>query len=132
MISYGAIVWCRIADSKGWKRKLNTLQRLALLTMGHFRPSTPTAGLEVITYTTPLWIHIKQEAALAYLRTQHQLILPREKLQVKGKMPLTVGHRQKSEEFLKEIGFISTNTDSIEKCFVWEKHFEVDTESLQI
>ena len=128
-VSYGAIVWCRIADSKGGKRKLETLQRLALKTMGHFRPSTPAAGLEVITYTAPLWIHIKQEAALAFLRTQHQVILPREKLHVKDNRPLTVGHRQKSEEFLKEIGFINTSTDSIEKCFVWEKHFEVDTSS---
>ena len=38
------------------------------MTMGHFRRSTPTAGLEVITHVMLLDLHIKCEAALAHKR----------------------------------------------------------------
>ena len=50
------------------------------MSMGNFYGSTPTAGLEVATFTTPLTIHIKQEAAMAFLRTKSLVKIEREKL----------------------------------------------------
>ncbi len=41
-------------DNEWAKIELNSLNRLALMSMGHFRHSTPTAGLEVITHVMPL------------------------------------------------------------------------------
>lgn len=60
----------------------NSLQRLALMTIGHFRQGTPTAGLEALTFTMPLWIHIRQEAAMAYIRTIRHTKISRESMYV--------------------------------------------------
>lgn len=59
-VTYGALVWAKVCRFKGVQDDLNRLNRLALLTLGHFRRSTPTAGLEVLTYTPPLDIYIKK------------------------------------------------------------------------
>ena len=52
MLTYGSLVWAKVTRNPKVKEKLKKLQRLALLVMGHFRKSTPTAGLEVMTFTT--------------------------------------------------------------------------------
>ena len=41
--------------------------------MGHFRRSTPTGGLEVISYTMPLDLYIIETALLSFLRTRADL-----------------------------------------------------------
>ena len=127
MISYGSIVWSQAVLVPKAKKALTKLQRLALVSMGHFRQGTPTAGLEAITFTTPLWLHIVQEGAMAYLRTQNLTILPRDVLHVEGRRPLTVGHRQVLEKFLEDIGFANRDTDTFVEMRVWEKLFRVDS-----
>ena len=43
MVSYGSIVWAKHIDSSAKTRlAVKRLQRLAMITMGHFRKSTPT------------------------------------------------------------------------------------------
>ena len=56
MLSYGALIWARETFSEDIKKRLRGLQRLTLTSMGFFRRSTPTAGLEAITFTTLLHI----------------------------------------------------------------------------
>lgn len=51
--------------------KMHTLQRLALTMITHAFPDTPKAGLEVIMDLPPLWLRIRKDAALKYLRTRN-------------------------------------------------------------
>ena len=49
MLTYGSLVWAQQAQKlEKVQSALRKVQRLAMITMGHFRRSTPTAGLEVI------------------------------------------------------------------------------------
>ena len=131
MISYGSIVWCRAALAPRAKKALTKLQRMALISMGHFRQGTPTAGLEAIMFTTPLWLHIVQEGAMAYLRTQGLTKLPRDVLHVAGHKPLTVGHRQVLEKFLSDIGLANRDTDTFVERRFWDKLFRIDSATFQ-
>ncbi len=74
-LAYGALVWAKACDNEWAKVELNRLNHLALMSMGHFKRSTPTAGLEVIAHVMPLDIHIKCEAALAHKRTQGLMLV---------------------------------------------------------
>ena len=125
-LQYGALVWIRKVDEKHIRTRLKKLQRLALTAMGHFRRSTPTAGLEAMTFTTPLWLHLKQEAAMAYLRTKDQVLLPRQRMDIRTHRPLTIGHRQYLSKFLNEIGYVDVPSDAIADTFNWDQNYEVD------
>ena len=70
MLTYGCVVWVKATASAGVQRSLERIQRLALTSLGHFRLNTPTAGLEIITHTIPLWLFIQQEAAAAHAAAQ--------------------------------------------------------------
>ena len=69
MLTHGCLIWHQLCDSETVRDQLRSFQRRGLLNLGFFRKSTPTAGLELITYTKPLPLFIKQQAALSYLRT---------------------------------------------------------------
>ena len=109
-------MWVKITNSENAVKKLRRFQRMALLSMGAFYPSTPTAGLEVATYTTPIQIHLKQEAAMAYLRTKHLTKFDRDGLYIFGK-PKKTGHRQFIETILIEIGYVDLLSDEIPQRF---------------
>ena len=70
MISYASIIWGKGIKTH-LKAKLRSLQRLALLCLGHVRRGTPTAGLEVITDTMPIDLFIEQESVNTYLSLIH-------------------------------------------------------------
>ena len=70
MLTHGCLIWHQLCDSIEIRDKLRSFQRRGLLNLGFFRKSTPTAGLELITYTKPLPLYIKEKAALSYLRTR--------------------------------------------------------------
>ena len=131
MISYGSIVWMRILNSKAVRKKLASLQRLALMSMGHFRKSTPTAGLEIITYTTPLWLHIMQEGCMAYLRTMNLTKLPREKFTPRNPKSALNTHRKYAADFLSKIEYEHANSDDILPIHNWEKNFHLETHSFE-
>jgi ribonuclease HI len=95
------------------KTKLNSLQRQALLMMGHFRNGTPTAGLEAIAGTMPLDLHLEMLALKTYIRIEDQLSefwvgmkKPRIKSHLKHCMSLKA---QTDEE-------VTQNKDDIVKC----------------
>ena len=83
-LTYGAVVWangCLVnykqpdgtpatRMKKTLQRQFERVNRLALLQLGHFRRSTPTGGLEVVSYVMPLDIYIMETALLAFLRTR--------------------------------------------------------------
>ena len=73
MHSYGSILWTK-AVVKHLKPKLRTLQRLALLNLGHFRNGTPMAGLEVITDLMPIDLFIEKEALNTYCKLKPKLL----------------------------------------------------------
>ena len=132
MISYGAMVWLRLLNSKKVRKKLESLQRLALMSMGHFRKSTPTAGLEVITYTCPLWLHIMQEGTMAYLRTLNLTKLPRNAFSERTRRSQLQNHRQCAQKFLDTIGYQHDNTDDIIPVHNWTRNFHLNTTSFEI
>ncbi|CAB4040267.1 Retrovirus-related Pol poly from type-1 retrotransposable element R1 [Paramuricea clavata] len=122
MVSYGCLVWAHAVDRTYTKAALTKLNRLALLSLGHFRRSTPTAGLEVMTLTLPLPLFIKQTAAIAHKRTElmcsntHYALRPRH----------SFGHRQVSASFLTNIGFDDFESDSIPTVQSWDRQFVVE------
>ena len=53
-LTYGSVIWARVAKSPDVSKKLRQLQRLALVQISHVRRSTPTAALELIYNLPPL------------------------------------------------------------------------------
>ncbi len=68
MVTYGAIVWANKATN--YKKHLDRVQRLGLLTMAHVHRSTPTAGLEAILDVMPLDLYAQSAAVQVVLRVQ--------------------------------------------------------------
>ncbi len=126
-LTYGALVWAKACDNEWAKIELNRLNRLALMSMGHFRRSTPTAGLEVIAHVMPLDLHIKCEAALAFKRTQGLTLINDGRILTKGKHRM--GHRQFCQQMLTKVDVPVTTSDLLPEIFLWERSFQVDKDS---
>ena len=70
-ISYGALVWANKIN-KTLRKKLDSVQRLALLSCTHSMRSTPTAGMEAILGVIPLALYCKEVALKASYRVYPQ------------------------------------------------------------
>ena len=105
-------------DKAHLRTRITSLQRLALTSLGHFKHGTPTAGLEVITHTTPLHLHIKQEALMAYYRTTG--MSKREEGSLKCCKHTLVGHRQSMQTFAESMVFLRPQSDNIERWLHWD------------
>ncbi len=110
------------------KDKLRTLQRLALIQMGHFRQSTPARGLEAITDTMPLDLHIQAEIIKVRIRLKDNLQRNWSGGNTK-KWSLT-GHIKRSDTLLSKMGLPDTPTDKTTRTHMWDKPYEVNHESL--
>ena len=132
MLAYGALVWAKVTQLKAIQKKLRRLQRLALMAMGHFYKSTPTAGLEVATFTAPLWLHIRQEGAMAWLRTKFRLKLDRKLVTINKRSPKKLGHRQYIEKFMNDIGYVDQTSDAMAPVFNWDRKYVVDESSYEL
>jgi ribonuclease HI len=104
-LTYGCVVWHEKCTNSTVIKQLSKVNRLALLTMGHFRRSTPTAGLEVISYIQPLDIHIQSVAKATLWRLQDN----RARLKSSGHQSLLLKNREEKME-LDTIG-ASDNTN---------------------
>ena len=124
-ITYGALVWAKGCETEHFRKELQRINRLALLSMGHFRRSTPTAGLEVIGHVMPLDLYIKSEAALGCIRTRQQNIKITENSGIKR------GHRQIAEEFLKLCDIVCDQDDFLITEHNWTKNFTIDVDSMK-
>jgi len=69
-ITYAAHIWCGNISNYHLDQKSRQIQRWALTKMGPIRERTPTAGLEIITNTIPLHIHLQEVS----LKTAHNFL----------------------------------------------------------
>ncbi len=126
-LTYGAVVWSRVCDEPSVIRDLTRLNRLALITLGHFRRGTPTAGLEIITYTPPLPIWIKAEALSAFQRVRR---LCSDLTPLTDRKSLR-GFKQVCLQFQEELGINDMDTDFITPELNWVKKYVVDRDSFK-
>ena len=68
-VTYGSLVWANKIN-KTLRRKLDSVQRAALLSCTHSMRSTPTAGLEATLGVPPLALHCQEVALKAAYRVQ--------------------------------------------------------------
>ncbi len=130
VLTYGSLVWAHAAQTKTFETKFRQLQRLSLMSMGHFRKSTPTAGLEIIMGLPPLDLWVRMEAGLAYRRTRGRRKLEPQDLFTRelGKR----GHRQLSMEFLDNLGLDEFEEDILsEPAEEWNKKYWADLDSME-
>jgi ribonuclease HI len=120
-LTYGSVVWAKGCQAETIKQKLKRVNRLALLTLGHFRHSTPTAGLEVIMNVLPLDLFIKQSAAYAMWRIQSCRQI---KLQRLGARFQT--HRQYNLNNLRMAAGQVADGDVIQTKRYWNKNYSSD------
>jgi len=71
-ITYAAHIWCGQISNYTLDKKSRQIQRWALTKLGPIRERTPTAGLEIVTKTTPLHIHM-QEVSLKTIHNFHNI-----------------------------------------------------------
>ena len=125
-LTYGCLVWGSVIDKLWAVNALRKAQRLALLSMGHFRRKSPTAGLEVILGVPPLEIHIRGLATAAFLRTKSGV-------QLRGKplrSPMTKWAHQKFwAESCNALSLPSLPEDTMPTRFHWGKKFHVNRHS---
>ena len=69
-ITYASHIWCGAISNFELEKRSRQIQRWALTKMGPIRQNTPTAGLEIITRTIPLHIHLQEVS----LKTIHNFI----------------------------------------------------------
>ena len=67
IITYAAHVWWNKITAT-IRSKLSSLQRLGLCMIAPVRPSTPSAALEIIYDSCPLWLAAKKRAMMNYIR----------------------------------------------------------------
>ena len=129
MFTHGCLVWHKACEAPGIKEKLRNFQSKGLKNLGCFRRSTPRMGLEIVTYTFPLHLHIKIVAALSYLRTRGYEKFNEDDLDTVEES--YVGHRFAMRRFLSPLGvdFTSTPSDDIQRQFMWHNKYTVDTYS---
>ena len=63
-LTYGSMIWGTKITHKSFKKKLNVLNRIASTAMTTITRTTPQAALELISYTHPLDLKIKENAML--------------------------------------------------------------------
>ena len=129
---YGALVWSKVTRREGIKLKLKQLQRLAFKMLGFFRYSTPTAGMEQVTYTYPMELAIDYSAIMAYIRTR--AFSPYDKDYMYTEVEGLKGHRQIIRERADDIDLDidSKELDLTPRKFNWERNYEVQKMSMYL
>ena len=71
IISYGAHIWSGSISTRILDSKSRNIQRWALTKLGPIREKTPTAGLEILTNTTPLQFFLEEVSLNTLTRFIH-------------------------------------------------------------
>ena len=125
--TYGCVLWAQAALKSSVLRKgMASLQRLALMQLGHFRKSTPGAALEVAFDVMPLHLHVKELAMKASLRVhkaQIQTWIGRITAQ-------SVGHVRWARSGLEKAEIPLGNVDSVPTTLNYANKFVMDSSSL--
>ena len=117
ILLYGAGVWAHRIPKNF--RPLIRLHRLILMGMGHFLPSTPTLGLQIMLGFPPLDLLAKEEAAKAFLR-----VSGRSHTRWDG-----IGHGSKrGHVFLSKTEW--GDLDRIPAVYIWKDRPSLDVDSL--
>jgi len=75
VLTYASVNWGHEIQNLTIRRKLQSLDRLAMLSFAKVHRSTPTQGLEIIYDITPLEIFIEYNAVKSYIRNRHLMNL---------------------------------------------------------
>jgi ribonuclease HI len=127
-LTYGCIVWAKAASRTGMRQRLTRLNRLALMSLGHLRRSTPTAGLEVVVNLMPLDLHILRTAVEAEWRTRDfRRISPGDLF---TRTPGLKGHRQYLCEKAEALVGNLPQCDVTSVPPQWKRRYKFDMESL--
>ena len=127
ILSYCLYIFAQ-AITKCQLKKFRKLQRLALLMLGHMRRGTPTEGLNIITNTLPVELYIEKELLAATYRLRSKVDRTWDGLS-EGKAK---GHIKFAEDMYASANLeINKPNDCINKQIVWNRRFEVDTESFK-
>lgn len=124
-ICYGSIVWSRACASETIKNKLMKLNRLMALTMMPVRPSTPTAGLEIILDIMPLDIKIQEMALKAACR-----VMSINQTRWDGIGKNSLGHLRWCKNKLQKMGTTSFEFDDT-RTLNLSGNYKVDLESFK-
>ncbi len=127
-ITYGCMLWAqKIKHNKGLLQGLASVQRSALMMIGHFRRSTPGAGLDVLFNVPPLHRFIRDTAIKSAVRVHKDLTLtwPGE---VKG---VQVAHVKWARDELAHMKIDIDDVDVIRNQINWEKKFRFEKDSLE-
>ena len=125
MVTYGSLVWAHRAPK--YASQFQSLQRLAILTTGHYRLSTPGAGLEMITNLTPIDIYVEGEAAMAARRILGRNPTRWDGIGKKGKR----GHLWRASNTLPNLDFV-VPLDVAPVRFHWDNRFCIDYDSFNV
>ena len=120
-ISYASYIWStNLTETQ--KNKLNKIQRMALMQLGNFRPSTPESGLDVIMGQLPLDLHLLACSIKTHIRLNTKPIgwLGKGPGQ-KGK----VGHIMRMEALTTDNGIPTVWKDQLPNEKIWEKHYTI-------
>ena len=132
-LTFGNLVWGHVLDAQWAKDKLAPVQLKAFRMMTFFRKSTPCLGLEMITNTWPLDLHVKYLQVASWYRTKGFESIPENDLYT-NKVTL-IGHRQRIEEWLYRNNcgshtVINSLLDQSPEKYMWEKDYVVSTRSM--
>ena len=129
-LTHACMIWVGATRYKSIQDKLRSFQLLALRLLGFTRKSTPARGLEVITFTPPLFLYIRMVASQTHLRTQHLSRFLHKPL-FSSKITFK-SHRQWCNEFLDDFKFPyhKIETDRIIPKQNWSKNYKVSMNSM--
>jgi ribonuclease HI len=127
-LCYGAIVWWRVTKNLTILERLRKLSRLAMLTWGNFRRSTPTAALEIIGYIPPLDLYLEGEVVKAWHRVK---AIRAEIWDGIGATTLKRGHRRALTDLSGDFNIQTYKWDEIPELKKWARLYKVDTDSFK-
>ena len=121
-LTYGAIVWWRASQDPARLSKFTSINRLALLTFGSVRSSTPTVGMEAIGYLPPMDLFLEGEVTKAWIR-----IKPiRPEIWDGIGTGAFRGHRFALQKLLEGFNIPDLVSDETPEIKKWERGFQVD------
>ncbi len=121
-LSYGALLWAKATSTQWAQNQLTRVNRLALMSITALRRSTPTAGLEILLYVSPLHLHIRQEAFRGYVRTKKRVRIP---YVIPKKKAGLLDHRSFAAKEYKTLSSLS-ESDRIPEQRMWNQQFQVE------
>ena len=83
-ITYGCFLWGKASQTKQVQKTFRRINALVLRMMAPQRKNTPISSMEMVTYTKPLHIFIREEVVMAYYRNAHLLTGHEERIRPYG------------------------------------------------